>query len=448
VNWLNLLDRHGSVRDFETRLRRLDGREIWVRETARTVRGPTGAIESYEGTVEDITERRNLEDQFRQAQKMEAIGQLAGGVAHDFNNLLTAILGHAEFLRLDLPADGPHQEDVEEIRNAVGRATALTRQLLAFSRRQVLEPLRLDLNTVITDLNRMLRRVLPENIELITALLPGVRPVLADPVQLERVLLNLVVNSRDAMPEGGKLTLETANVDLSERYLESHQVVEPGRYSVLIVSDTGEGMTPEVQRRVFEPFYTTKEQGKGTGLGLASVYGIVKQSSGYIWVYSEPSKGTTFKLYLPSVEKGSTGDAAPAAVRTGEVDGTETILLVEDDDVVRKLTRDVLERHGYSVLVASNGTRALEQVEGHKGAVDLLITDVIMPEMGGPDLARRLAGIHPSSRVLFMSGYAPGAIVHHGVLESGAPFLPKPFTPDDLALKVREVLDSRPRTAS
>ena len=389
----------------------------------------------------DITRRKSLESQLLQAQKMEAVGRLAGGVAHDFNNLLTVILGSAGFLLQDLNADVPEREDVHEIKKAAERAAALTRQLLAFSRQQVLVPHNIDLNTVIGAVEQMLRRLIGEDIAFRTVLAPGLGTVLADPGQVEQVVMNLAVNARDAMPRGGKLTIETANVDLDEAYTQDHSPVTAGRYVMLAVSDTGIGMDGHVRTHLFEPFFTTKEKGMGTGLGLATVYGIVKQSGGYIWVYSEPGRGTSFKIYLPRVEVAADPDT-PRSLPLVSLLGSETVLVVEDEEPVRKVIRRTLETHGYVVLTASDGQEALTLAREHDGSIHLLLTDVVMPNMSGRELADRVASVRREAKVLYLSGYTDDAIVQHGVLEPGIAFLQKPFTSFALARKLREVLDA------
>ncbi len=390
---------------------------------------------------QDITERKQLEVQLRQAQKMEAIGRLAGGVAHDFNNVLTAIFGYVDILREELPADSTAQRDLAEVRKASERAASLTKQLLACSRQQVLEPMVLEPTALIEDFEKMLHRLIGEDVELRLSLARDTGNVLADPGQLQQVLMNLAVNARDAMPTGGKLILETANAELSEQYAELHQPVVPGRYVMLAVSDTGTGMTPETRARIFEPFFTTKEKGKGTGLGLSTVYGIVKQSGGYVWVYSELGRGTTFKIYLPRV------DAAPDTLLPARepvtVAGTETILLAEDDAVLRPLAKGLLEKLGYTVLDAADAVEALEAARQYTEVIHLLLTDVVMPGASGRELARQLESHRPDVKVLYVSGYTDDAIVHHGMLEPGLNFLQKPFTPAALARKVREVLDTK-----
>jgi two-component system cell cycle sensor histidine kinase/response regulator CckA len=392
--------------------------------------------------VRDITERKLLEEQLRQSQKMEAIGQLAGGVAHDFNNLLTTIIGYSELTIKRLELEDPLRHTIVEIKKAGDRAASLTRQLLAFSRKQVLQPIVLDLNAIVSDLEKMLRRLIGEDLELQTLLHPKLGSVKADPGQIEQVLMNLAVNARDAMPRGGKLTIETKNVHHEDDYGKKHIAIVPGAYVLLAVSDTGEGMDDQTQARVFEPFFTTKEAGKGTGLGLSTVYGIVKQSGGNIWVYSELGIGTTFKIYLPRTDQG-----AQEYRRSVEVEemltGTATVLLAEDEEMVRELARQVLEMCGYKVLTAANGSLALTVCEQHPEPIDLLITDVVMPVIGGRELSARLTEIRPEMKVLYMSGYTDDAIVHQGVLDEGTNFIQKPFSTHALARKVKEVLKGR-----
>jgi PAS domain S-box-containing protein len=395
----------------------------------------------------DFTERKraeeekaDLQEQLRQSQKMEAIGRLAGGVAHDFNNILTVIKGYSQLSLAEIKEDNALSENIEEIIKATDRAADLIRQLLAFSRRQVMEMKVLGLNIILENLDKMLRRLIAEDIELTTLLAEDLGNVKTDPGQMEQVIMNLVVNARDAMPDGGKLTIETANVELDEAYAHTHVAVKPGRYVMISVSDTGVGMSPEVKDRVFEPFFTTKEKGKGTGLGLSTVYGIVKQSGGNIWVYSVPGKGTTFKIYLPRVDEPL--EKLGRRVEVNEIPrGTETILLAEDEEEVRNLAVRFLESQGYKVLKASQGLEAFLIAEEYEGIIHLLMTDVVMPKLSGRELADRIAEIRPEIKVLFMSGYADNAIVHHGVLEGGMNYLQKPFTLDGLAKKVREVLN-------
>ncbi len=395
----------------------------------------------------DITARKKaeqemalLQEQLRQSQKLEAIGRLAGGIAHDFNNVLTVIKGISQLSLLQLQEDDPLRANLEEIEKAADKAANLTRQLLAFSRKQVMEMKVLDLNEVIRGLEKMLRRILGEDVELLFLLPEGIGRVKADPGQIEQVIINIVVNARDAMPEGGKLTIETANVELDEEYAKRHIAVRPGSYVMLSVSDTGIGMTAEVRERIFEPFFTTKERGKGTGLGLSTVYGIVKQSGGNIWVYSEPGQGATFKIYLPRVE-----EAAEDIKREvfGEIPrGDETVLVVEDEEIVRKLAVRILKGLGYKVLEASDGGKALILCEEYQDPIHLILTDVVMPGMSGRKLVERLKVIHPEAKVLYMSGYTDNVIVHHGILEERIEFIQKPFTLESLARKVRRVLDS------
>jgi PAS domain S-box-containing protein len=398
-------------------------------------------------TCEDITElaqaeKENaaLEEQFRQSQKMEAIGQLAGGVAHDFNNLLTVIKGYSQLSLVEPKEGDSFKTDVEEIQKAADRATDLIRKLLAFSRRQVMEMRVIDLNALITDLDKMLRRVIGEDIELVTVIAEDLGRVKVDPGQIEQVIMNLAVNARDAMPKGGKLSIETANVELDEAYGRSHAAVKPGRYVMLSVTDTGVGMTQEVKERVFEPFFTIKEKGKGTGLGLSTVYGIVKQSGGNIWVYSEVGKGTTFKIYLPRVDE-APDERKEKAVAEELPRGNETILLVEDEEDVRKLAVRVLERQGYKVLEAAQGSDALLICEQHEGPTHLMVTDMVMPGMSGRELAENLSSLHPEIKVLYMSGYTDNTIAHHGILEPGLNYIQKPFSVEGLIRKVREALD-------
>jgi CheY-like chemotaxis protein len=393
------------------------------------------------GLAVALVEQRRVEEQLHQSQKVEAIGQLAGGVAHDFNNLLTVISGYSEVIWGRLPASDPVRSQIEEIQKAANRAATLTRQLLAFGRRQILAPRVLDLNLVVAEMDKLLRRLIGEDIELATVQGELLGRVKADPGQIEQVIMNLAVNARDAMPKGGKLTIETANVDLDEAYARGHVAVQPGPFVMLAVSDIGCGMDKKTQSRIFEPFFTTKEEGKGTGLGLSTVYGIVKQSGGNIWVYSEPGRGTTFKMYLPRVEEAIeeiSHDRPRAIVTTG----TETILVTEDSEMVRTLACEILVAKGYSVLEARHGAEAIEVCERHKGTIHLMITDIVMPQMGGGDLARHLASVRPEMKVLYMSGYTSATIAHHLVLDPGKNFLQKPFNPSSLALKVRETLDS------
>ena len=383
---------------------------------------------------------RSSEAQLRQSQKMEAVGRLAGGVAHDFNNLLTVIKGYSELAMEEISESDPLYAGVQQIQRAADRAASLTRQLLAFSRRQVLAPKVLDLNQLVADTQKMLRRLMGEDVELVTGLQSNLGSVRADPHQLEQVLMNLAVNAKDAMPRGGKLTVETSHVEFDREYTQEHVSVKAGAYVMLAVSDTGMGMDAETCSHVFEPFFTTKEQGKGTGLGLSTVYGIVKQSGGYIWVCSEPAVGTTFKIYLPRVCEAAERPPARQA-RQETYRGVETILLVEDEAGVRALIRQVLQRHGYTVLDCSHGGEALLAAEKHQGRIHLLLTDVVLSQMSGRELAERLLAVRSEMKVMYMSGYTDEAIAHHGVLTPGSAFVQKPFTNEALARKVREVLD-------
>jgi len=431
----------GVVVGFECEMYRKDRSKVWISQNIRAICDASGNVFFYEGSIEDVTERKSLEEQFRQAQKMEAVGQLAGGIAHDFNNLLTAIIGYSELNLYQLEPEDPLRADMEEIRKAGERASSLTRQLLAFSRKQVLQPRVLDLNHSVSEMHKMLLRVIGEDIQLETVLEPALGRVKADPGQLEQVLMNLAVNARDAMPDGGKMTIETANVDLDAQYASNHVAVTPGPHVMLAISDTGCGMDRPTQAHIFEPFFTTKTVGEGTGLGLSTVYGIVKQSSGSIWVYSEVGKGTIFKIYLPRVDE-EVREFERYASPAQQVRGTETVLLAEDDERVRKLTIAVLKTLGYQVLEATNGGAALSICERFEGGIHLLLTDLVMPEMSGLEIVQRLAGMRPHMRVLYMSGYTTNAIVQQGVLHGKLSFLQKPFTPSVLAQKVREVLDS------
>ena len=385
----------------------------------------------------------NTEKQLVQSQKLEAVGRLAGGVAHDFNNLLTVILGYSEIANRNLSAGDPLRHNLEEIIKASKRAASLTRQLLAFSRKQVMQPRVFDLNTVILDLEKMLRRMIGEDVELHVSQQPNLGRIKADPVQLEQVIMNLVVNARDAMPRGGNLLIETSNVYLDESYAREHVPVVAGDYVMLAISDTGCGMDEETRQHIFEPFFTTKEVGKGTGLGLSMVYGIVRQSGGTIWVYSEAGQGTTFKIFFPRVAA-EVNESQHASQPLDALRGTETILLVEDADSVRTLTRQVLENAGYHVLEAASAEAAIELCESiHGDKIGLLLTDVVMPGMNVDDMSKILLTKQPGMPVLYMSGYTDDAIVQRGVLEAGVNFLEKPFSPASLALKVREVLDHR-----
>lgn len=423
----------------EYRFRHRDGKYRWVRSELKPLRDQRKLPFEIVGSWSDITVRKQLEEQYRQAQKMEAFGQLAGGVAHDFNNVLTVITGYSEMLLSGAVPAEKHQDLIREIRKAGNRAASLTRQLLAFSRKQVLQPVELDLNTVVGEAERMLGRLIGEDIDLATALDPDLGRIKADPGQIEQVIMNLVVNARDAMPTGGHLTIETRNVALDQSYAQKHAEVQPGEYVMLAVTDSGCGMDEATKSKIFEPFFTTKEVGKGTGLGLATVHGIVKQSSGSIEVYSEAGQGTTFKIYLPRL-KGpiSSRQSLPGLMLMPR--GTETILLAEDEEGVRKIVRHTLESNGYTVLEASSGDEAAQLCQQHPSPIHLLMTDVVMPQMSGRQLANLVVGMRPTMKVLYLSGYTDDAVVRHGVLQAGMAFLQKPFTPLVLARKVREVL--------
>jgi PAS domain S-box-containing protein len=416
-----------------------DGTRATLLVSSAPIRDRKGFIVAAVATLLDVTDRKQLEEQFRKAQKMEAMGRLAGGVAHDFNNLLTIINGYGQMV-MDALADSPIRRDMEAIMEASGRAIALTRQLLTFSRRQVVQPKVLDLNTHVRRMNRMLRRLIGEDIRLETALRAQPARVRADPGQLEQVVLNIVVNARDAMPDGGRLSIETANAELDADSAILRRGLSPGTYVVLAIGDTGEGMPADVQRHLFEPFFTTKPKGKGTGLGLSTVYGIVKQSGGEVLVDSEVGRGSTFRIYFPLIAEAAR-HAEPRVVEAKPRRGTETILLVEDEADVRRLTGEMLSRQGYSVLQAASGGEALRLWREHRASIDLVLTDVIMPEMSGRELADQLKSARADIRVMYMSGYTDDVIARHGVLDAGSAFVQKPFTPEALARKVRAVLD-------
>lgn len=432
----------GQVWHGEMINRRKDGRLYTEEQTITPVRNQRGEITHFVAIKEDITERKELEQQFRQAQKMEAVGRLAGGVAHDFNNLLTIIKGHSELLRDRTSPGDPLHRSGEQIHKAAERAASLTHQLLAFSRMQVLQTKVLDLNSIVNEMGKMLPRLLREDIEFVFKPDPALGRVKADSGQIEQILMNLAVNARDAMPQGGKLTVETANVVLDEEYARRHPPTIAGRYVMLAVRDTGVGMDKETQTHIFEPFFTTKEQGKGTGLGLATVYGVVKQSGGFIWVESEPAQGATFKIYLPQVDK-PVETAQPGRVAAGRVRGTETVLLVEDEEDLRDLISTFLKDSGYTVLEARDGTEALRIAEQHLGPIHLLVTDMVMPKMGGQELAKRLTAHRPDLHVLYVSGYSEYNPGEQSSPDQGAFFLQKPFTRDALVQQAREVLDTK-----
>jgi signal transduction histidine kinase/CheY-like chemotaxis protein len=414
----------------------------WIEMKGRVVRDQEGKPTHVRGCAMDITARSELEARVRQTQKMEAIGQLAGGVAHDFNNLLTAILGYCELLLMDFNPGDPRQADITEIQKAGTSAAGLTRQLLAFSRKEIIAPTLLDLNAVVAGMREMLGRLIREDVKVVLDLRPGLALVNADRGQVEQLVLNLALNARDAMPTGGTLTIASANVERDEREQPGAKAgapPEPGLYVVLTVSDTGTGMTPQVQARLFEPFFTTKEPGLGTGLGLATAHRIIERSGGSIDVYSEVGKGTSFKVYLPRAAGAAAIADTPSPVGLPPT-GTETVLVVEDEDGLRQLARRLLQRLGHTVLVAANADEAVRLFDRNP-SIDVILTDVVMPETSGPELARRLVDKRPGLKVIYMSGYTEDAIIQHGVLNSGIAFLHKPFTSDTLGRKLREVLD-------
>jgi two-component system cell cycle sensor histidine kinase/response regulator CckA len=442
-----LADHTGATDTLPLRILSADGGWRTLEVTAKNLLADA-AVAGVVLNSRDVTERaraeaalRESEERLKVAQRMETVGRLAGGVAHDFNNLLTVITGHVELMSQDMPPGHPARPDLDEIRAAAERAAALTRQLLTFGRRQVLQPEVLDLNRIVAGMEGMLRRLVGEDVDLRAVLDRSISPVRADPAQLEQVVMNLVVNARDAMPGGGRLLVETRPVEFGAGTGGVAAGVDGGRAGVLLaVTDTGIGMDAATRERIFEPFFTTKEPGKGTGLGLATVYAVVQQAGGYVWVYSEPGMGTTFKVYLPAAD-----EPAPEAARatpTGAPRGTETVLLVEDEPGVRRSLRKTLQRHGYTVVDADDGMVGLQRAEEHVGPLHLLLTDVVMPGRSGRDLARRVEQVRPGIRVLYMSGYTDEAVVHHGVLERGINFIQKPFSPDALLHKVREVLDT------
>ncbi len=434
-----------ALRGVEVTRRRKDGTLVNISLSVAPLHDAAGQVTGMLSLAADITEMRQLEVQYRQAQKMEAVGRLAGGIAHDFNNLLTAIIGTTALVLEDLGLESRARLDIQEIEKAAKRAAGLTRQLLIFSRQQVLEPRALDLNALVGNLEKMLHRLIGEDVELRTKPAARLGAVRADPGQLEQAIVNLVVNARDAMPKGGRLTIETADVELDRSYVAGHVPTQPGAYVLLAVSDTGVGMDGATKARLFEPFFTTKEPGRGTGLGLATVYGIVKQSGGYVWAYSELGHGTTFKIYLPRVAETAEAPESTTSPPT-PVGGSETVLVVEDQEEVRKLTKRVLEARGYTVLAARNGAEALEIVAQHVNQIHLMITDVVMPGMNGREVARLACARRSDLKVLYVSGYTGEAVLQHRLLEPGVAFLQKPFTPDVLARKTREVLDNSKET--
>jgi two-component system cell cycle sensor histidine kinase/response regulator CckA len=445
--WLVLQGEQLSGLEFTAA--RKGGSPVELSVSMAPLRDARGSISGAMAVISDISERKvaegqriQLEDQLRQSQKMEAVGRLAGGVAHDFNNLLTAISGYAELLQTRFEPGDPVRGYVDEILKSSTRATQLTRQMLAFSRRQVLQPKVLDLNGVVLNMENLLRRLIGEDIDLRTSTGPDLGAVRADQGQIEQVIMNLAVNARDAMPKGGLLTIETRNVVLDEKYNDRHGRMRSGPHVMLSVSDSGSGMDAETQSHLFEPFFTTKDRDKGTGLGLATVYGIVKQSGGDVWAYSEPGHGSCFKIYLPRVDQ-SPDLSSPTVAQGDSLNGTETVLLAEDSDVVRRLLRELIQSNGYKLLEARHGADALQLAKDYDGRIGLLVTDMVMPQMGGRELAEQLLPLRPQMKVLYMSGYTEDAIVRHGVMDAGTAFLEKPFTPDSLARKIRELLDQK-----
>ena len=441
---MQLLEDHEVVRGFDCQLRRKDGTTVWVSINLRKV-SPDEQTVYYEGFIEDITERKRvegekakLEDRLRQAQKLESIGRLAGGVAHDFNNLLTVINGYSEFLLKRLKATDPLRSYANQIREAGERAASLTKQLLAFSRRQAIEPRVLDLNMTIRESAPMLRRLIGEDVVLKTQLEECLGQVLADPDQIHQVLMNLVVNARDAMPDGGRLDIATTNMELDEENAAIHPAATPGRYVLMTVTDTGNGMDATTRQRIFEPFFTTKEIGKGTGLGLSTVYGIIRQNGGWVDVSSEVGVGTSFEVYLPRIDACPVPDKHGSRAATGG--GRETILVVEDQTTVRHFAGTALRQYGYHVVEASDGYEAMSLADQYAGEIQLLLTDVVMPGMNGKELSERLKGLRPNLKILFTSGYTADVIADRGVLDRGVAFLHKPFGPEELAAKVREML--------
>jgi PAS domain S-box-containing protein len=425
----------------EHRIRNKTGEVSWIQARNRIILDAAGKVEYISGVFFDITERKKMEDQLSKAQKMEVVGLLAGGVAHDFNNLLTAIMGYSDMIMMRLRQEDPLYPYVQEISKAAARGASLTHQLLAFSRKQILQPQVVNLNEVVLGMENMLRRLIGEDIDLLTSIDQELGFVKADPGQIEQIIMNLAVNAREAMPHGGNLTIETANVSLDQSYTRGHIDVSPGPYVMLAMSDNGLGMDAGTISHIFEPFFTTKETGKGTGLGLATVYGIVKQSGGHIWVYSEPGQGTTFKIYLPRVEE-LPEEAKPKAAAPAFLGGNETILVVEDDAVLRELISTALRTYGFTVMEAEHGGEALLICEREQAPIHLMLTDVVMPQMSGSALAERLKQLHPEMKIIFMSGYTENAIVHHGVLYAQVNFIPKPFKMLALMQKIREVLDT------
>ncbi len=438
--FLDDLKRYKKLENYEMEYRQLNRKPVQVVGNIIGVFNGSGELKKIKGYLYDITQHKQMERQFLQAQKMEAVGRLAGGLAHDFNNMLSIIEGYSQMLLQKMPPDNTTKNYVNNIQKAGRKAGSLTQKLLAFSRRQVLKPAILNLNRLIEDMQDMIRSLISERIPLITHFDADLRNIKADLGQIEQVIMNLVVNAKDAMSEGGKLTIETKNVQFTSEHLKEQVVMNAGSYVMLSVNDTGEGMDAETRSQIFEPFFTTKDRDKGTGLGLSTVYGIVKQSGGYIWVYSEPGEGTTFKIYFPQVTR-EMEKAKPKKISPASLKGTETILMVEDDEGIRDLVRIILSRYGYRLLIASNKEEAIEKCQENPDKIDLIMVDVFLPKIKGTELMKQLSKIHPESKALFMSGYTDFAAVEQGFLKSEEAFLQKPFGPDDLLLKVREVLD-------
>jgi PAS domain S-box-containing protein len=433
--------RTGTVYEAEYRIRSGEGKYRWFLSRGLPMRDAHGAILSWFGICTDIDDFRRTREQLHQSLKMEAVGRLAGGVAHDFNNLLTVIIGYGEMLLQAAQRQGVPSCEAQQILHAAQRASELTRQLLTFSRQQIVQPSVVSLNSVVDEMEAMLRRLIGEDVLIRTVLDPELRPVRIDRGQMEQVIVNLAVNARDAMPGGGHLIIETAKVDLDQPYIRDHLAAKPGRYAMLVVSDTGQGMDRETMSHIFEPFFTTKGPGRGTGLGLSTVYGIVKQGGGHVWTYSEPGHGTTFRIYLPAVREAG-GDVPEADLpKRIETRGTETILVLEDEPALRKLVQALLGQQGYTILEAATFEQALRHCEVHDGTIHLLVTDVVMPGMSGRQLAERALECRPGLKVLYMSGYTADAIAHHGVLDAGVAFLQKPFSSESLLQKVRDVLN-------
>ncbi len=439
MNFYKILNA-GVIRNVEYKMLKRNKNSFTGEVSTALMRDANGMPKGYISVIRDISERKELEESFRQAHKMEAVGRLAGGIAHDFNNMLTVVLGHCEIMLKMMSEENPYRKYIKTIEKAGRKTASLTRQMLAFSSRQVMQPRIISLNDVISGIKNILQRLVGENVQLIILLHPELGNIMADPGQIEQVIMNLVINARDAMPNGGKLVIETANIYFNEHYLHEDIEIEPGNYVLLTLSDTGCGMDKELKKKIFEPFFTTKEKGRGTGLGLSTAYGIIKQSGGYIWVYSEPGHGTTFKICFLKVNSDE-DIIEPKSVSNNEKNGYETILLVEDERFVRELILNTLKNSGYQMIEACSGEEALALCEQHSGPIDLMLTDVVMPGMNGRMLADKLVLRYPGIKVLYMSGYTDNAIIHYGVLDKGKNFIQKPFTPTALKSKLRELLD-------